>query len=244
MGWLRHGSFTSHLHRAALLCAAVVAAAFLASCGGRGSVAVETVPAVQQGFGLPLEPNLRAGDVILSDGTKVPAAGVRDITVDQIAVAVGVVYDPSGRRMVGLRQGRNLQWAPVSSPGYSMRFKQSKDDGSLNWAVVQRRRKSGWNVDSYYPAFNFAQSYRASGLYADGWYLPAVNELKTLYGARAAVGESLERVTGEPLEPGWYWSSTMKKGASSYAYYIGAEEGFPVRANKGVRTLVLAVHSF
>ena len=104
---------------------------------------------------------------------------------------------------------------------------------------------------SYYyaPAFYYAYTYGTNAVdmkeeYRDGWYLPAVNELKTLCAARTAVSRSLEAVTGQPLEMGWYWSSSMKKYASAYAYYIGVEEGFIVKANKGVRTMVLAMRFF
>ena len=228
----------------AVAAAGLFLSALLFSCGGKGSTVPELLAPADAALGLPLERNLCAGDIVLADGSKVPAADAENITAEQASAAVGIVCDPAGRRMIGVRMGGRMQWAPQSSPGYTIKFKLSKSDGSGNWAVIQARRKSGWADAASYPAFYFAQTYRGQGLYRDGWYLPAVNELKTLCAARTAVSRSLEAVTGQPLEMGWYWSSSMKKYASAYAYYIGVEEGFIVKANKGVRTMVLTMRSF
>ena len=131
------------------------------------------------------------GDIVFSDGTA--EAYTATLTDLQKAEAVAIIFDASTKKGVGLNVGTNLQWAggdwSSNDPnrGYNMMFSTSDDDGSGNWAVIQARDPAG-SADSatWYPAFNWVNNYNAPG-YTSGWYIPAKNELLTLYTNRTTV---------------------------------------------------------
>lgn len=131
------------------------------------------------------------GDIVFSDGSA--SAYTESLTADQIAEAAAIIFDAGSKKGVGLNVGTNLQWAggdwSSNDPnrGYNMMFSTSDDDGSGNWAVIQARDPAG-SADSatWYPAFNWVNNYNAPG-YTSGWYIPAKNELLTLYTNRTTV---------------------------------------------------------
>ena len=88
-------------------------------------------------------------------------------------------------------------------------FNTSDSDGSGNWAVIQARDPAGAaDPATRYPAFNWANSYSAPG-FTSGWYLPARDELNTLYAGKSAV-EAAYSALGmtSPLSSGsWITSS-------------------------------------
>ncbi len=77
----------------------------------------------------------------------------------------------------------------------------NKRDGAINQAVAMQQE----NWQERYPAFAFCASL------GEGWYLPAMEELKTFLrddlSVLNAVNQRLEQL-GAPIVKGWYWSST------------------------------------
>ena len=55
------------------------------------------------------------------------------------------------------------------------------------------------------------------------WYLPARDELTTLYNAKAAVNTGLTSAGGTTLSDVWYWSSS--EDGSHYAYVVFFSNG-------------------
>lgn len=131
------------------------------------------------------------GDIVFSDGTV--SAYTESLNAEQIAGAVAIIFDAGGKKGVSLNVGTNLQWAGGSwlstdpNRGYNMMFSTNDDDGSGNWAVIQARDPAGAaDAATWYPAFNWVNSYSAPG-FTSGWYMPAKNELSTLYTNRTTV---------------------------------------------------------
>jgi hypothetical protein len=54
--------------------------------------------------------------------------------------------------------------------------------------------------------------------YGTDWYLPALNELKTIYNNRATINSTLLANGYTTLGTGCYWSSTEKNGSSAYVF--------------------------
>lgn len=162
-------------------------------------------------------------------------------------------------------RGTPLQWAPKGTAGYNINFTQTASadfgegdlDGSDNWDII-------CNIDSNaqstaatnYPAFNwvntYASRYGITGMYADGWYMPTISELITVFSSEVAnkIMDVFEKIDGSLsmfknereyqnengeyyiLEQGDYWSSCQcsdlkyaaKKDISTTGYYYADGE--------------------
>ena len=168
------------------------------------------------------------GDILFTDGTRIKAEDVKyGIPTEQISKAFAVVAfnkDYGANPVaIGLQKGISLQWASSGTTGYNTNFTEIQGtttsgdmDGSDNWDYICSVDPTGSaNAAANYPAFNFANTYgQTAGLtgtdYEDGWYLPAIAELKTVYDNRHIVAESLSAVGGaETLGSNYYWSSSQ-----------------------------------
>ena len=75
-----------------------------------------------------------------------------------------------------------------------------KNNGKSNMATIQSI--SGW--ETKYPAFKWCADI------GDGWYLPALNELKEIYKQKDVLNRvlSANHMSELGLNDGWLWSST------------------------------------
>ena len=186
------------------------------------------------------------GDILFTDGTRVKVEDVQyGVPDEQISKAFGVIasttYGGGVGKAVGLQKGTSLQWAPKETTGYNTNFTEIQEtttsgdmDGSDNWDYICSVDPTGSaNAAANYPAFNFALSYgQTAGLtgtdYEDGWYLPAIAELKTVYDNRHIVAESLSAVGGaETLGGGYYWSSSQNAHNDDIACRKWFDDGKP-----------------
>ena len=123
----------------------------------------------------------------------------------------GVVFevsaDGSHGKIVSMKQSAEiLQWSSDSAEQKRLIGADSKTDGAANMAKVKARRY--WQ--SKYPAFKWCADL------GEGWYLPSIEELKTLTlndAVHDAVNRTLIARGGTKLyDKGeiscWYWSST------------------------------------
>ena len=155
---------------------------------------------------------VHVGD-ILCEGDRVvsPALAGSD------AMAVVFYVDASGQHgwAVDLRDNGELAWGPncYNSP-LRDRTKTATAvadiDGYKNTEVILKQRDD-------HPAFNAVD-------FENGWYLPAIGQLKRLYSKIDKVNASLSAVGGDelcPSDPNWEcWSSTEYNVAS--AWYMNA----------------------
>ena len=114
-----------------------------------------------------------------------------------------------------------------------------KTDGLLNLAKVSRRKD--WRKN--YPAFAWCVDL------GEGWYLPAIGELQSLFAAYEAVNKTVVAYGGERLyKDEEYWSSTeysKKVGAYCTAYAYHKEKGaIYISGNKFANYTVRAVSWF
>ncbi|MBQ3025402.1 MAG: DUF1566 domain-containing protein, partial [Spirochaetaceae bacterium] len=81
--------------------------------------------------------------------------------------------------------------------------------------------------------------------YEDGWYLPAIAELKSVYDNRHIVAESLSAVGGaETLGSGYYWSSSQYSSGGNYACKLGFSDGYVYGSGKSSNSSVLVLQAF
>ena len=193
------------------------------------------------------------GDIVFNDGTAVSGGTGVTLTDEQKAAAVAVIFLVEGTKKlgVGLNQGTSLTWAKIETTGCITEFGTSEANGSGNWDVIKVADSTGAAAAATnYPAFNFANTYGVSVAgNADGWYLPAKEELKNLcdsYRASgSAVKEALDKCTGTiNLSTGCFWSSSQSASNIGSAGLVDFGSGNPVNFDKTDRNSVCAVRAF
>ena len=181
--------------------------------------------------------------------------GVGDYYND--GVREGVVFEVSadGRhgKIVSMKQSaKELLWA-INERKFGL-FKSeaerligadSETDGAANMAKI--RTISGW--EAKYPAFKWCADL------GEGWYLPAIDELKTFTFNDAvydAVNRTLIARGGTKLydkgEWNWYWSSTERDykfvGGEFCAWIVTMDDGHTSNFGKSYNGSVRAVSAF
>ena len=106
------------------------------------------------------------------------------------------------------------------------------DNGANNMATITWL--SSWKTT--YPAFKWCYDY------GTGWYLPARNELETIYNNKSAINKMLSTLGCSTLGTGYYWSST--EDSSGYAYLCSFSTGNSYSEYKYCTCKVRAVLAF
>lgn len=165
------------------------------------------------------------GDFILKDGTilskdETPASGtvaaviVRAAADGKSALGVGIVHNRSG-----------LLWCIEEASGCEINISdlvgdKTSDymDGSDSWDILVEKcndlkeatEETFETVAEKYPAFNYCRKYGENnglkGDLANGWYLPTVAELYTIYQNKETVDASLIKAGGSNFGDSVYWS--------------------------------------
>ena len=147
---------------------------------------------------------VHVGDILCEDGAVVSPASL----VLSEHNPVGVVFHVDGTRKhgwaVGLKDIGRYAWGPncKDTPLRNCLNAQSaiqNTDGHSNTKTIV---EGGYDIE--FPAFDSID-------YQNGWYLPALGQLKRLYANLDKVDESLSAMGGVPFSSNeeWeYWSST------------------------------------
>ena len=191
------------------------------------------------------------GDIILKDGTAVSyndfdsdnqqaaAVIVRAATDTTPALGVGIVHNTSG-----------LAWCTESANGYSTNITGLQGtttsgymDGSDSWSILQATCTDATeeNAASLYPAWNFCLTYGTTNSLGDsikdGWYLPAMAELYTIYQNKTTVEASLTKAGGNTFGSGWYWSCCQSASDDYFArllgFFFGSSGGYSKYLSNG-----------
>lgn len=109
-------------------------------------------------------------------------------------------------KLVSVEQGSSLVWGNYGVASGAT----NHSDGASN----MRRIKSidGW--ENKYPAFKWCADY------GEGWYLPAVNELETIYNYKSTINATLSANSYTSLSRYEYWSSTEQHESRAYEFYF------------------------
>ena len=122
---------------------------------------------------------------------------------------VFVVYDGGYHGKIVSVDESYEQWA-VSAVWQNATHATSKGGGMGNMNKIKKLP----NWKSNYPAFAWCASL------GEGWYLPAIDELKLIYQNKSIINRRLnERGYGEFLDD-CYWSSTEDVDNSDYAWFV------------------------
>ena len=185
------------------------------SLGGSGNSSGSGVdnPVSQQ----PDYSNCVVGDFVLKDGTilskdetpekdTVAAVIVRTAADGNPALGVGIFHNQSG-----------LAWCTKSAAGYSTNITALQGDktkgymdGSDGWKILKEACSDAESKPENYPAWNYSLTYAETngltGDLAEGWYLPTVAELDTIYQNKAVVNASLKKAGRSQFGTSYYWS--------------------------------------
>ena len=157
------------------------------------------------------------GDFVLKDGTilskdETPESGtvaaviVRAAADGKPALGVGIVHSE-----------RCLEWCYKSAAGYNTNITalvgdktSGYMDGSDGWKILKAACSDAESNPGKYPAWNYSLTYaKKNGLtgdLAEGWYLPTVAELDTIYQNKAVVNASLKKAGRSQFGTSYYWS--------------------------------------
>ncbi|MDE5899433.1 MAG: DUF1566 domain-containing protein [Treponemataceae bacterium] len=148
------------------------------------------------------------GDIVLADGTLVKAGTLSALDTENLPIAVIAAVKKGGALGVGVHRSVEC-----------VRFEaQSADEETApNFAA------------------HYAAAHHIRGAHSEGWRLPGVEELKTIYANRAAVNASLQSM--HRLDAGaamgglgsaWYWTGTpasVKKGCTWFVHFFNGYAG-------------------
>ena len=174
------------------------------------------------------------GDFILKNGTvlskdETPESGtvaaviVRAATNDKSALGVGIVHN-------------KMAWCIDSAAGYSTNItalqgdkKTGYMDGSNGWEILKEACSDAASNPENYPAWNYSLTYAKNngltGDLAEGWYLPTVAELYTIYLNKTAVDASLSKAGGSTFGTNKYWSCCQNHPDNVYALVLRISSG-------------------
>ena len=156
----------------------------------------------------------KIGQYYFSDGTF-------SDNVEEGKTCVGIVFRGKSAKQKALVVSHDIKensgwWMPVTPTGfvYKLVGANDKDDGTKNLEKV--KKWSEW--EKWYPAFSWCT---AKG---EGWYLPAINELKDLSDIMTENTElrnKLEAIPGaHAFEMPSYWSSTEESDSSALTFVV------------------------
>ena len=149
----------------------------------------------------------------------------------------GVVFDVwdngNSGKIVSMTQSGVLRWSSDETEQKRLIGADSETDGAANMAVV--KAISGW--ETKYPAFKWCADL------GDGWYLPAKEELLTIYNNKDKLNTNLTDKLSS-----YYWSSTESdyqgSNGSFYAWYVFMSSGYTTYNTKFTDRYVRAVATF
>lgn len=153
----------------------------------------------------------------------------------------GVVFwvDTTGKhgKIVSMTEsGSYLLWSSDKYEQKRLIGADSETDGAKNMVVV--KQILGW--ESKYPAFKWCADL------GEGWYLPAKEELLSIYKVKDSVNKTLKDQSGIEMR-NWYWSSTesnLKYGGKFCAWIVNMLSGYTFSLYKNRSIYVRAVSAF
>ncbi len=148
----------------------------------------------------------------------------------------GVVFevDESGRhgKIVGLNETK-LPWCAIEE--YERRVQTEVTD-KINGRNNQLRIEKIADWRTKYPVFAWCANQ------GEGWYLPSLYEVKTIYREKDMVDKTLEKMSSNKIQEDWYWSSTEEN--EFCAWRVDVDDGGAITNLKDHNNCVRAVSAF
>ena len=166
------------------------------------------------------------------EGNTVAAVIVRATVDDKPALGIGIVHN-------------KMAWCTEDAEGHSKNITALQVDetsgymdGSDGWDLLVNACEDLKNATSdtietvaqnYYPAWNYSLTYaETNGLTGDleeGWYLPTMAELYTIYQNKAVVDASLSKAGGSTFGTSKYWSCCVNHSINYLARGLDFDNG-------------------
>lgn len=183
------------------------------------------------------ERNVSVGDILCTDNTTVP------VSEWPLAgkTAMGVVFyvDDTGKHgwAVHLHDQGKFQWTPTGRESEVYGLKKCErevvalddEDGYENTRII----RSEGNMSEFPAAYAVD--------FANGWYLPALGQLKVMINRIKAINNSLGRAGGNTCDVGIWWSSSQY---NLYSAWLVTSEGLVTNEYKKFNTWVRSVRAF
>ena len=174
------------------------------------------------------------GDFVLKDGTilskdEIPESGtvaaviVRAAADGKPALGVGIVHN-------------TMAWCTKDAEGNSKNITALQVDetsgymdGSDGWEKLKEACTDAESNPEKYPAWNYSLTYATknslTGDLEEGWYLPTLAELYTIYQNKAVVNASLSKAGGSTFGTSWYWSCCTYPSINDLARGLDFDNG-------------------
>ena len=194
------------------------------------------------------------GDFVLKDGTVLS----KDETPESGTVAAVIVRAAAdGKPALGVGIVHNKKtWCNSRAEGYSTNITalvgdkaSGYMDGSDGWEKLKEACSDAESNPGNYPAWNYSLTYAETngltGDLAEGWYLPTVAELDTIFQNKTAVDASLSKVGGSTFGKSWYWSCCQSPSNDHLARVLDFGNGDMYgRYKEDVKNYVCSVRAF
>lgn len=154
-------------------------------------------------------------------------------------VKQGVVFEVDGLgfhgKIVSLDEAE-LQWCSEEEFDRDVETEATdKNNGRNNQSCIQQI--ADWRTK--YPAFAWCADQ------GEGWYLPAVEELRTIHLVEEKLNKTLTKMGGNTTQFDWYWSSSeLNINTEICAWYVCMGNGYTNYNNKNTYYSVRAVSAF
>ena len=143
---------------------------------------------------------------------------------------IGVVFDVTNKLAVALDQ-TNLLWSNENVDIPTLENRNGTLNGQQNTATIIAYVKSSGKTGKY-PAAEYCASYKPSTVaqsrdwYAEGkWFLPSIEELRTLLHKKRVVNASLQKVNVGTVSDNNYWTSVEVKTDRTYVVNMSTNSG-------------------
>ena len=178
-------------------------------------------------------PKYSVGDFVLKDKTILSKDTELTDTLKSNVAAVIVRADTSKKPALGVGIVHNkMAWCTSDAAGNNKNITALQGgitsdymDGSDGWEKLKAACSDAENNPKYYPAWNYSLTYAETNGLTEGWYLPTVSELYTIYQNKDVVDGSLSKAGGSTFGKSSYWSCCQSPFGSNTARILGLDYG-------------------
>ena len=178
-------------------------------------------------------PKYSVGDFVLKDKTILSKDTELTDTLKSNVVAVIVRADTSKKPALGVGIVHNkMAWCTSDAAGNNKNITALQGykttgymDGSDGWEKLKAACSDAESNPEKYPAWNYSLTYAETNGLTEGWYLPTVSELYTIYQNKDVVDGSLSKAGGSTFGTSMYWSCCQDSSYDNDARVLCFDDG-------------------